>query len=220
MVAPQQYVSPNTSYEYNLDRAGELLDEAGWQDTNGDGTRDKNGVEMSVVFQTSVNPLRQKTQAIIKQSLQSLGIEVELKSIDASVYFSSDPSSNDTVEHFYADLQMYTAGNTSPDPGSYMQFHLCEEIPQKANSWQGRNRARYCNDKYDQLWQKSNRELEAEKRKQLFIEMNDLLVNEVVVIPLVHRANVAAFSNDITGYELTPWDMRTWDIMNWKRINN
>ena len=218
LVAPQQYVSPNTSYEYNLDRAAKLLDETGWQDTNGDGIRDKNGVKMSVLFQTSVNPLRQKTQAIIKQSLQSLGIEVELKSIDASVYFSSDPSSNDTVEHFYADLQMYTTGNTNPDPGTYMQFYICEEIPQKANSWQGSNRARYCNDKYDQLWQKSNKELDPKKREKLFIEMNDLLVNEVVVIPLVHRANVVAFSNDITGYELTSWDRHTWDIMNWKRI--
>ena len=220
LVAPQQFASENTSYEFNRDRAAKLLDEAGWQDSNGDGTRDKDGVEMIVVFQTSVNPLRQKTQAIIKQSLQSLGITVELKSIDASVYFSSDPSSEDTVERFYADLQMYTTGNTNPDPGTYMQFYLCESIPQKANSWQGSNRARYCNEQYDKLWQKSNQELDPQKRAQLFIEMNDLLVNEVVVIPLVHRANVAAFNNNITGYKLTPWDMRTWDIMNWQRVEN
>ena len=220
LVAPQQYLSPNTSYEKSPELAAQLLDEAGWQDTNGNGIRDKNGVEMSVVFQTSVNPLRQKTQAIIKQNLQSLGIEVELKSIDASVYFSSDPSSEDTVEHFYADLQMYTTGNTNPDPGTYMQFYLCESIPQKSNNWQGNNRARYCNDQYDELWKQSTQELDPQKREQLFIEMNDLLVNEVVVVPLVHRANVVAFSNDITGYELTPWDMRTWDIMNWQRVNN
>ncbi|MGK7916300.1 MAG: peptide ABC transporter substrate-binding protein [Prochloraceae cyanobacterium] len=219
LVAPQQYVSPNTSYEYNPDLAVQLLDEAGWQDTNDNGIRDKNGVEMSVVFQTSVNPLRQKTQAIIKQNLKYLGIEVELKSIDASVYFSSDPSSEDTVERFYADLQMFTTGNTNPDPGSYMQFYLCESIPQKANNWQCSNRGRYCNDKYDNLWQQSNQELDAQKREELFRKMNDLLVNEVVGIPLVHRANVVAFSNDITGYELTPWDMRTWDIMNWQRVD-
>jgi len=218
LVAPQQYVSNNTSYEYNPELAANLLDEAGWQDSNGNGIRDKDGVEMSVLFQTSVNPLRQKTQAIIKRDLQKLGIEVELKSIDASVYFSSDPSSEDTVEHFYADLQMYTTGNTNPDPGTYMQFYLCEGIPQKSNGWQGNNRARYCNEKYNDLWQASTKELDPKQREQLFIEMNDLLVNEVVVIPLVHRANVTAFSNDITGYELTPWDMRTWDIMNWQRI--
>jgi peptide/nickel transport system substrate-binding protein len=217
LVAPEQYASPNTSYQFNLEQAGNLLDEAGWQDTNGNGIRDKNGVEMQIVFQTSVNPLRQKTQAIVKQNLQSLGIEVELKSIDPSVYFSSDPANNDTLEHFSADLQMYTSGNINPDPGAYMQFMTCAQIPQKANNWTGDNNARYCNPKYDALWQQSTKELDEEKRKQLFIQMNDLLIDEVAVIPLVHRADVVAFSNSITGYNVTPWDLRTWDIMNWKR---
>ncbi len=220
LVAPEQYVSTNTSYEYNLDRAKKLLDEAGWKDTNGNGIRDKNGTEMQVLFQTSVNPLRQKTQAIVKQGLRSLGIDVELKSIDPSVYFSSDASNNDTVEHFYADLQMYTTGNTSPDPGAYMKFHTCDQIPQKANNWTGDNNARYCNPEYDRLYQQSAKELDPQKREQLFKQMNDLLVKEVVVIPLVHRANVAAFGNSLTGYELTPWDLDTWDIMNWKKTNN
>lgn len=217
LVAPEQYVSPNTSYEFNLDKAAALLDEAGWQDTNGNGIRDKDGVEMQMVFQTSVNTLRQKTQAIIKQSLQSLGVGVELKSIDPSVYFSSDPSNNDTVEHFYADLQMYTTGNTSPDPGAYMQFFTCAQIPQKANHWSGDNNSRYCNPEYDALWQQSATELDPAKRQQLFIQINDLLVDEVVGIPLVHRAEVVAFSNSLSGYDLTPWDLRTWDIMNWQR---
>ena len=217
LVAPEQYVSPNTSYEYNLELAKQLLDEAGWKDTNGNGIRDKDGTEMQLVFQTSVNPLRQKTQAVVKQGLQSLGVGVELKSIDASVYFSSDSSNNDTLEHFYADLQMYTTGNTSPDPGAYMKFHTCEQIPQKANNWAGDNNSRYCNPKYDRLYQQSVKELNPDKRSKIFILMNDILVEEVVVIPLVHRADVTAFSNSITGYELTPWDRRTWDIMNWKR---
>lgn len=219
LVAPEQYVSSNTSYEYNLERAKQLLDETGWQDTNGNGIRDKNGTEMQLVFQTSVNPLRQKTQAVVKQGLQSIGIGVELKSIDASVYFSSDTSNNDTVERFYADLQMYTTGNTSPDPGAYMKFHTCEQIPQKANNWSGDNNARYCNPEYDRLYRESTTELDPDKRSQIFILMNDILVQEVVVIPLVHRADVTAFSNSIDGYELTPWDLRTWDIANWQRSN-
>lgn len=217
LVAPSEYASPNTSYKYDLDQAKQLLDQAGWQDTNGNGTRDKNGVEMQMVFQTSVNPLRQKTQAVIKQGLQSIGIGVELKSIDPSVYFSSDSSNNDTVEHFYADLQMYTTGNTSPDPAAYMNFATCDQIPQQANNWSGDNNARYCNSKYDKLWQQASKELDPEKRNQLFIEMNDLLIEEAAVIPLVHRADVMAFSNSLTGYEVTAWDRRTWDIMNWKR---
>ena len=217
LVAPSEYVSPNTSYEHNLEKAKQLLDQAGWKDNNGNGIRDKNGTEMQMLFQTSVNPLRQKTQAVIKQGLQSVGMGVELKSIDPSVYFSSDSSNNDTVEHFYADLQMYTTGNTSPDPGAYMNFQTCNQIPQKANNWSGDNNSRYCNPEYDRLWQEASKELDPEKRKQLFITMNDMLIKDAVVIPLVHRADVTAFGNSLTGYELTAWDMRTWDIMNWKR---
>ncbi|MEO0836064.1 MAG: peptide ABC transporter substrate-binding protein [Cyanobacteria bacterium J06642_3] len=217
LVAPPEYASTNTSYEYNLEQAQQLLDEAGWQDSNGNGTRDKDGTEMQLVFQTSVNPLRQKTQAVIKQGLQSIGIGVELKSIDPSVYFSSDSSNTDTVERFYADLQMYTTGNTSPDPAAYMNFATCAQIPQQANNWSGDNNARYCNPEYDRLLQQANQELDPEKRQQLFIEMNDLLIDNAVVIPLVHRADVMAYSNSLKGYEPTAWDMRTWDIMNWQR---
>lgn len=217
LVAPPEYASSNTSYEYNLEQAKKLLDEAGWQDSNGNGIRDRDGTEMQIVFQTSVNPLRQKTQAVVKQGLQSLGVEVELKSIDPSVYFSSDSSNNDTVEHFYADLQMYTTGNTSPDPAAYMNFRTCGQIPQKANNWSGDNNSRYCNPEYDRLWQEASQELDPQKRNQLFIQMNDLLIEDAAVIPLVHRADVMAFSNSITDYEPTAWDMRTWDIMNWKR---
>lgn len=217
LVAPPEYASSNTSYQYDLELAQQLLDEAGWQDSNGNGTRDRDGVEMQMLFQTSVNPLRQKTQAVVKQGLQSIGIGVELKSIDPSVYFSSDPSNNDTVEHFYADLQMYTTGNTSPDPAAYMNYMVCAQIPQQANNWSGDNNARYCNSEYDRLWQEASRELDPERRSQLLIEMNDLLIEDVAVIPLVHRADVMAFGNTLTGYEPTAWDMRTWDIMNWKR---
>ena len=217
LVQPLSYQSPHTSYEFNLAQAAALLDETGWVDTNGNGIRDKNGVEMKLIFQTSVNPVRQKTQQIVKQAWKSLGIEVELKSIDASVFFSADPANLDTTSHFYADLQMFTTGNGSPDPGSYLKTYTCGEIAQKANNWSGSNISRYCNRDYDALWQKSTTELDPLKRRQLFIQMNDLLVNEVAVMPIVHRADVVGISNSLSGVELTPWDSNTWKIMDWKR---
>jgi peptide/nickel transport system substrate-binding protein len=174
-------------------------------------------MEMKVVFQTSVNPLRQKTQQIVKQALQQIGVEVELKSIDPSVFFSGDPASNDTIERFSADMQMYTTGNTNPDPTAYLQGFTCLEIPQQSNNWNGSNTSRYCNPDYDQLWQQSTQELDTEKRRQLLIEMNDLLVKEAVLIPMVHRADVIAISNSLQGVDLTPWDLRTWNIGNWHR---
>lgn len=217
IVSPQAFYSPTSRYEFNSDKAKALLDEAGWKDTNGNGIRDKNGVEMKILFQTSVNSLRQKTQEIIKQSLTALGIEVELKSVDAKVFFSGDPANNDTVEKFLADLQMYTTGNTNPDPGSYAKTYTCTEIPQKANNWSGDNVSRYCDRTYDQLWQQSTQELDPEKRRQIFLQMNDKLINDIALIPLVARAEVTGISQQLQGVEMTPWDTRTWKIANWKR---
>ena len=91
LVAPEPFRSANTEFTFDLEQAAALLDAAGWTDTNGNGTRDKDGQEMEMVFQTSVNPVRQKTQEIVKQSLEEIGIGVELKSIDASVYFFRRP---------------------------------------------------------------------------------------------------------------------------------
>jgi peptide/nickel transport system substrate-binding protein len=217
LVEPKEYNSPNTSYEFNSQKASALLDEAGWKDTNGNGTRDKNGVEMRIVFQTSVNPLRQKTQQIVKQTLEAIGIGVELKTIDPSIFFSSDPANSDTVEHFYADLQMFSTGNQSPDPGDYMRNFTCAEIPQKANNWTGDNFSRYCNWEYDKLWQAASKELNPEKRKQMYIQMNDILVENAIILSIIHRADVVGVSNNLAGVELTPWDLKTWKIIDWTR---
>jgi peptide/nickel transport system substrate-binding protein len=216
---PAEYVSPNTSYEFNLDAANTLLDEAGWVDSNGDGTRDKDGVEMKILFQTSVNPLRQKTQAIVKQTLGEIGIGVELKSIDASIFFSGDPANTDTTERFTADLQMFTTGNTNPDPLPYLKRYTCDQIPTQANNWTGDNYSRYCDAEYDALWQSTAKELDPTKRQTAFIQMNDWLINKTLVIPLVHRAETVGVSNSLSGVSLTPWDMNTWNIASWTRIS-
>ncbi|NJL49301.1 MAG: peptide ABC transporter substrate-binding protein [Leptolyngbyaceae cyanobacterium SM2_5_2] len=217
LVAPESFKSPNARYGYDLTAAAALLEEAGWVDTNGNGVRDKGGQELELVFQTSVNPLRQKTQEIVKQSFTQIGIGVEIRGIDATIFFSGDPASPDTLERFGADLQMFATGNTNPDPGAYMQTYTCNEIAQKANNWSKSNYARYCNPEYDALWQQASTELDPQARQQLFIQMNDLLINEAAVLPIVHRADVSAVGKRLTGIDLTPWDLSTWNIATWQR---
>ena len=105
-MSPERFQSPNTRWEFNLDKAAQLLEQAGWQ-RGSDGVRVKDGRRMQVMYQTTVNLIRQKTQALVKQALERLGVEVELKAINPGVYFSSDPGNPDTYAHFYADMQMH-----------------------------------------------------------------------------------------------------------------
>ena len=102
---PKRFQSPNTRWAFDLDKAAQLLEQAGW--TRGsDGIRLKGGRRMQVLFQTSKNLGLQKTQAIVKQALERIGIEVELKAIPGDVFGATDPGNPDTVRHFYADMQL------------------------------------------------------------------------------------------------------------------
>jgi len=218
LVAPERFVSKNTSWKFDLEEAARLLDEAGW--TKGpDGVRQKDGVRMEIVYQTSINPVRQKTQEIIKNAFEQLGIKVELKSIEASVFFSSDPGNPDTYAHFYADIEMFTNGPSSPYPLDYMVswYGKEENIAQKANNWSGNNIERWQNPEYDKLYEQAQVELDPKKQAELFIRMNDLVVNNVVVIPLVHRNSVGGRAKNLTGLELSRWTDDTWNIANWRR---
>jgi peptide/nickel transport system substrate-binding protein len=217
LVEPVTYRSPNTSFAYNPDKAAALLDEAGWVDSDGDGIRDKDGIPMQVLFQTSTGSVREKTQEIIKQNLEEIGIGVELKSIAPSVFFDNDPANTETYSHFYADLQMFTIPYDSPDPGAYMQGWICDEIPNKSNDWSANNIERWCNPAYDALYEQSTREMQPDARRDLFIQMNDLLVEDVALIPLVHRKRVAGASTSLVGVALTPWDEGVWNIKDWSR---
>ena len=114
--------------------------------------REKDGVKLHVVYQTSINAPRQKNQEIVKQACQKAGISIEIKSVTASVFFSSDVANPDTYTHFYTDLQMFTTTMTQPDPAVFMRQFLSAEVATKANKWQGRNITRWQNADYDKLY--------------------------------------------------------------------
>jgi len=212
---PQRFASKNTKWEFDIGKANRLLDEAGWQ-RGADGVRAKDGKKLKLVFQTSINALRQKTQAIVKQACQKAGIDVELKSVTSSVYFSSDVANPDTYAKFYADLQMFSTTMGEPDPGVFMRQFNSWEAASKENKWQGRNITRWRNEEYDKTYRAAEAELDPVKRTVLFIKMNDLVVGDPVVIPVVYRPKVSAISRQLTA-RVSGWDNDLWDLRNWYR---
>ncbi len=210
---PHRFVSTDTSYTFDIAKATAILDKAGWK-PGADGVRAKDGIKLKLVFQTSINAPRQKTQEIIKQACQKAGIDVELKTVPASVFFSSDVGNPDTYTKFYADLQMFTTTMTQPDPSTFMRQFLSSEIASKSNKWQGRNITRWQNADYDALYHAAEHETDPVKRAALFIKMNDLVIKNVVVIPVVYRPSVAAVSTRLHVL-LSGWDSYIWDLHDW-----
>ncbi len=214
--APSRYVSKNTKWEFNVDRANQILDAAGWK-RGGDGIREKDGKKLKLVYQTSINPLRQKNQQIVKQAAAKAGIDMELKSVTASVYFSSDAANPDTYTHFYTDIQMYTTTMTSPDPEFFMNQFTSWEVSSKDNKWQGRNITRWRSEEYDKVFRASEAELDPVKRAALFVRMNDLVIQHVVVIPVVFRPRVAGISSKLRDAVQSGWDSDFWALAYWSR---
>ena len=212
---PPRFRSPNTKWEFNVDKANALLDAAGWK-KGGDGIREKGGKKMKFVYQTSINGTRQKEQAIVKQACQKAGIDLELKSVTASVFFSSDVANPDTYPKFWADLQMYTTTMTAPDAERFMDQYKSEEIAQKANKWSGRNICRYVNPEYDKLALAGSSELDPVKRASIYIKMNDMVVNDYVVIPLISRPRVRGGALSLVT-TLSGWDLDFSALQNWYR---
>jgi peptide/nickel transport system substrate-binding protein len=208
-------VSKNTNWEFNIEKANQLLDQAGWA-RGPDGIRAKDGKQLKFVFQTSINAPRQKTQAIVKQACQKAGIELELKSVTASVYFSSDVANPDTTRKFYCDMQMYNVNMGAPDPEMFMRQFLSWEIAAKQNKWQGRNVARWRNDAYDSTFRAAEAELDPARRAALLIALNDMVVEDPVVIPVVYRPGVAAMSHRLKAV-LSGWDNAFWNLKDWYR---
>jgi peptide/nickel transport system substrate-binding protein len=214
--APSRFHSKNMKWEFNVEKANQILDQAGWK-RGGDGIRAKDGKRLKLVYQTSINAPRQKNQAIVKQACGKAGIDVEIKSVVASVFFSSDVGNPDTYRKFYTDIQMYTTTMGAPDPQTFMRQFLSDEIASKDNKWQGRNITRWKNQEYDRAFEASETEIDPVKRAALFIKMNDLVIQDVVVIPVLWRSVISAVSNRLKSTEVSGWDSNLWNLANWTR---
>ena len=212
---PPRFQSPNTKYEFNVDKAIQVLEAAGWK-KGADGIRAKGNVKLKFVFQTSVSGPRQKCQTIIKDACTKAGIELELKSVVAAVFFGGDAANPDTYQKFWADIEMFTTTMTQPDPQTFMEQFTTDQLAQKANKWASRNLVRWTSAEYDAAFQAAQQEFDPVKRAALFIKMNDMVVNDGYVIPLFGRPRPYGIVNKLVP-TLSAWDSATWSVGYWYR---
>lgn len=216
------YDSPNTTWEFNPEKAAQILEDAGWV-LDGD-VRKKDGVELSLEILASVNAVRQKTQAVLKQNLDSIGFRIEIPQVDSTVFFDSTAGNDQSLYKMYFDIGLWSSGPNTKIPVTWMGNWYAgpngENISQQSNNWQGYNVQRWQNAEYDAAFEALSVATSEEEAQQLLWQLNDLTINDVAVIPLVLRPFYTAvanrlefrnqaFENPFTGYF---WNIENWTI--------
>ena len=220
ITGPPRYVSTANDgcLTQDIEGANKLLDDSGVLDTDGDGIREYNGVPLRITYQTSVNAVRQDTQAMVRDWWREIGIESELVQHDASLFFGGDPVDDKeaSLRRFFADVQMYTNG-PGIDPQQYLSGALCKHIQTKDNNWSFDNSARSCDPEYDELFAQLEQTKIGPERDALIKRLHDMYVQNYFEIPLVARGFVSAHVNTLKGVRINGWDSELWNIAEWRR---
>ena len=223
--------SPNTALDFDIDGANELLDRAGWKRA-GD-TRSKDGIELAVAYYaTGIGDLsrlvryRQRTQIAVKAGWEAIGIQVELGQVSANDFFTVTPDNELSFAHFYRDVEMFTNGLIFPLPDVYFSSWYAgpdnSNIAQRANDWLGGNIQRYIDPAFDLLYEEVTSTIDPERAAELYIQMNDYIVENVVVVPLVAQpGGIYALANRIAddNIGLSSWEPLFWNIANWRTVD-
>ncbi len=199
-------------WAYNPDEANRLLDEAGWVDSNGDGTRDKDGVELVLRYGTTTREIRRDTQAVIQQQLAQVGIGVELLNYDSDIYFNSMADGGPCASG-ELDMFEYSTVTNFPDPDT--ADWLCREIPSDENPV-GTNWAALCDEELDRLFEVQATQVDFAERQQTFWQITRLIHDNVYWLGLWNDPDswiISARLQNVRISGATPFfNIREWDV--------
>jgi len=189
-----QLTDPNA---YNVDRANKLLDEAGWKDTDGDGIRDKDGKPLSVDFiiYNSRAELPIYAEAV-QADAKKVGIDVKIKPVDYNLLDKIGTSGEYDLL-----ISNITTANTG-DPEIYLNWYWRTNV----NGDNPQNGSGYSNPAYDAKCAELAVEFDPAKRRQLMIDMQQILLNDAAGLFLGYPETNIVSSTKITGAIMHPAD--------------
>jgi peptide/nickel transport system substrate-binding protein len=186
-VLPPQHWAYNgdvPTYQHNPQKARELLDAAGYPA--------KNGVRFHLTMKTSTEESTRLLAAVLQQQLREVGIVLEVRSYEFATFFADVQKGA---------FQLYSlrwiGGNQDPDIFEYV-FESSSIPPKRAN------RGFYSNPRVDELLAQARKEIDQEKRKQLYFEVQRILANDLPYINLWYFDNVIAYRPRVRGLKLVP----------------
>jgi peptide/nickel transport system substrate-binding protein len=203
---------PLTNYPYDPEQAKALLDAAGWVDVNGDGVREKDGMDLEITHATTIREIRQDTQAVMQQQLAAVGIKLNVFPVDDTLYFASYADNGPAARGEY-DIQEWSDGPLFPDPDLY--YWLCDQIPTDENPT-GENWFYICDEELDSLIKLQSTQVDAAERQKTISKINQLFYDKVYIIGLWQDPDVYAvgprllnvkFSGVTMFFNIAEWDL-------------
>jgi peptide/nickel transport system substrate-binding protein len=207
------YVDPSVQpYPYDPEKAKQLLDEAGWKDSNGDGTRDKDGKELSLRYGTTTKEVRQDTQAIVQQQLAEVGIKVELLNYESDTFFATYDKNGPTYTGQLDIMEWSDVPGAFPDPDT--SYWLCNQIP-SADNPQGVN-GFICDKDLDALFQKQSTQVDLNQRTDTFHQISKYMFDKVYWLGMWQDPDQYALGKRLQNVKLsgvTPFsNVMEWDV--------
>ena len=199
-------------WPYDPERAKQLLDEAGWKDTNGDGVRDKDGVELVLTLGTTTREIRRDVQAVAQQQLAQVGIKLELANADSDIFFGSYGEGGPCATGQY-DIFEYSTTPQYPDPDT--ADWLCSEIPSDENP-SGVNWQSVCDEELDGLFKLQATQVDPAERQQTFHKITRLIYEKVYWLGVWEDPDIWAVGPRLKNVRLsgaTPFfNIVEWDL--------
>lgn len=209
------YQDPDlVAYPYDPAEATRLLDEAGWIDTNSDGTRDKDGVELVLRYGATDKEVRMDTQAVVQQELAAIGIGIELYNYDSDTFFAGYGDGGPAATGQLDIMEWSDLPGGYPDPDT--AYWLCAEIPTdeypSGANWQG-----LCDEELDALFQQQSTQVNLADRLASFYEISDIMYAQVYWLGIWQDPDIWAISGNMQNVQLsgvTPFS----NVAEWDRV--
>lgn len=197
-------------WSYDVEQANALLDEAGWVDSNGDGTRDKDGVELVLIHGTTTREIRKDVQAVAQQQLAAIGIGLELRNYESDIFFASYGDNGPCAT---GELDICESSNAPAFPDPDVARFLCSEVPTDEYP-DGSNEQGLCDEALDALFQSQAAQADPAARIATFHEIARMMYEQVYWLGIWQDPDIWAVSGRLTNTTLSGADP-FFDIVNW-----
>lgn len=211
------YENPDIEpWPYDPATAVALLEEAGWTDSNGDGTRDRDGVELVLRYSTTAgNELREATQVVVQQMMADIGVGIEILNYSYDTLWNSYADDGPIATGQYDFAEWSTCSWDYPDPNT--PEWLCREIPSDENP-EGANWYGVCYPELDELFDRQAVTVDQQERIEIFYEIAEIMHEEMFWMgvrtdPDLWSINARLENVRISGVDPF-WNAYEWDVVN------